>query len=163
MSTAAFAAVCGQLERAAVSYRVLEHPPVVTVEQARRLVPELVARLATTVVFSVKDGGYVLVATRAGDRVGYRELASALSVNRRRLRLAGPEEVEAALGFEVGGVGPFPVAGVDQVIIDAGVAARGRVVCGAGLRTRSVDIAVADLVTVSQAAIAEVAAARRDG
>lgn len=162
MSAPIFHTVQDLLDSAAVPYTVLKHPPVVTVAQARTLVPELLPRLATTVAFSVKDAGYVLVTTRAGDRVGYPALARAIAVNRRRLRLAGPQAVELALGFEIGGVGPFPVSGVDQVIVDTRVAAWDRLACGAGVRTRSIDIAVADLLKVSSAAIAEVAIPAED-
>lgn len=157
MSCVAHDEILACLVRARVPFATIEHPAVVTREDALTLVPELVPRLVTTIAFEVRGGAPVLVATRAGDRVRYRLLAAALGVNRRLLRLMAGSDIEAVLGFEVGGVGPFPVADGVRIVIDSAVAGAGSIVCGAGVKTRSLELSGTDLVRATGAVVAGIA------
>ena len=57
--------------------------------------------------------------------------------------------MEEELGFEVGGVGPFPVVDGMQIYFDSTLAGAGRIYCGSGLNTRTVAMQFADLLAVS--------------
>jgi len=151
MTQSAFETIIGMLEAGNVPYVLHEHPAVTTIDEARELVPELVENLVKTVAFELKGDGWVLVATPCDTRVEYKALARALGCKRTDLRLMPAAEVEAELGFEIGGVGPFPVSDRVRVVLDARLSGRSVVRCGCGLRTRSVELAREDLVRVSNA------------
>jgi len=141
------------LENQGAEYRLHEHPAVVTVEQAEDLVPYLTRHLVKTVVFRIKEGDWILAGIPAGQRVDYGRLASFLKVSRRRLRSVAAAEVAGPLGFEIGGVGPFPVCGDCQVILDRSLSDWPVITCGSGLNTCTLELAVADLIRVSDARV----------
>jgi Cys-tRNA(Pro)/Cys-tRNA(Cys) deacylase len=145
---------------AAFPHFVHVHPPVLTVEQAASVVPELVVDLVKTIAFRI-DGTprIVLAAVAARAAVDYKKLAQVIHCNRRALRLMPATEVLAELGCEVGALGPFPVTATVDVIVDQDVLAQTRLRCGAGLRTHTLEIAPADLVRASAAQVASIAKA----
>ncbi|MBR9981150.1 MAG: YbaK/EbsC family protein, partial [Desulfatitalea sp.] len=69
------------------------------------------------------------------------------------------EQVTEALGFEVGGIGPFPVHEALQVVVDTQIRGSGHVVCGSGLKTRSVEIDADHLIQLSKALVTPIAKA----
>lgn len=137
------------LERSGAAFRVHAHPSVTTIEEARRKVPHLTRNLLKTVVFRVKDANWILAAVNGNDRVHYKKLADALDVKRTQLRSIAPDQVESELGFDVGGVGPFPVRKDICVVFDSSVAQLGRVFCGSGKNTHTVEIEIADLIEIA--------------
>jgi Cys-tRNA(Pro)/Cys-tRNA(Cys) deacylase len=76
-------------------------------------------------------------------------LADALDVKRRDLRSISPEQVESELGFEIGGVGPFPVREDIRVVFDQALAPLGNVFCGSGRNTRTIEMKSADLIRLA--------------
>jgi Cys-tRNA(Pro)/Cys-tRNA(Cys) deacylase len=141
------------LEASGVAYSLHAHAPIRTVEEAEKRFQLPTANLVKTVVFRTKDGDWVLAAARGRDRIHYRALADALRVRRTDLRAVGPEEVESALGFEVGGVGPFPVRENLRVLFDQGVLTFERIVCGSGRNTVTVEIGTRDLIGLAGGAV----------
>jgi Cys-tRNA(Pro)/Cys-tRNA(Cys) deacylase len=141
------------LTAAAVPFQVAEHVPVVRVEEALVLVPELCLQLLKTLVFRLADGGWVLAAVEAPKRVHYRLLAQALGVNRTGLRAVAPDELERGTGFPLGGVGPFPIQADIRVLLDQAVLGLDWVHCGSGRNDRTLRLATADLVRVSGALV----------
>ncbi|MGI9271457.1 MAG: YbaK/EbsC family protein [Woeseiaceae bacterium] len=139
---------------------VHEHEPVVTVAEAVERVPELTETLLKTIVFRKKDGLWILAGLLHTDRVDYKKLATAVNVNRRDLRPVAAEILQAKLGFEVGGVGPFPAADNTEVVIDDAALGMSSVVCGSGRNTRSIEIGVSDLVRVTSAIVAPISKAK---
>ncbi|MGA7979835.1 MAG: YbaK/EbsC family protein [Chromatiaceae bacterium] len=137
------------LEASGVAYNLHTHPPIRTVEEAEERFQLPTTNLAKTVVFRIKEGDWVLAAVRGRDRIHYKALADALGVRRTDLRAIGPDEVETELGFEVGGVGPFPVREDLRVLFDRGALALECVVCGSGRNTVSVEIATRDLIALA--------------
>jgi Cys-tRNA(Pro)/Cys-tRNA(Cys) deacylase len=57
--------------------------------------------------------------------------------------------VESELGFEIGGVGPFPVRPDIRVVFDRSVGQTGNVFCGSGRNTRTVEMDIADLIALT--------------
>lgn len=145
------------LQSSGASYRVHEHVAVTTVDEARALVPELTDNLLKTIAFEVAGTPRrVLAAVAADSEIDYKALAQALGCNRRALRLLPAARVADELGFEVGGVGPFPVQDAIEVVIDAALDPRLIVRCGAGLRTRTLEIALGGLIQAVQPRLAPV-------
>lgn len=138
----------------AVPFRLHAHVVSRTVADAEALLPFPLDSLLKTVVFRVKGGPWVLVACRGQDRVDYRRLADACGVKRADLARPGPEEVEAALGFAIGGISPIPPDAATLAIVDTTAAATlGTVYCGAGRNDRTLEIAIADLIAVAGARV----------
>jgi Cys-tRNA(Pro) deacylase len=75
-----------------------------------------------------------------------------------RLRSAGREAVEQATGFPAGGVAPFPLPGIETVLIDTSLLAHEVVWIGAGSDRHMVALAPSDLVRLSRARPVDVAA-----
>lgn len=137
------------LAASGAAYEVLEHEVIRTAADAEAAVPGLVDSLVKTIAFEVKNGGWVLAGVPAKGRIDYKKLAALLGVNRRMLRSLSPEQVMVDLGFEVGGVGPFPVDSSMTIYFDEGLGEAGKIYCGSGRNTRTVAIAFADLLRIS--------------
>ncbi len=87
----------------------------------------------------------------------YRKLAAAAGVRRAEIVQPAPEEVEAALGYVIGGVAPFPPNAETRTLVDAGAAATMETVyCGIGRTDRTLEIAIADVIAVSGALVAPI-------
>jgi Cys-tRNA(Pro)/Cys-tRNA(Cys) deacylase len=142
-----------RLERARIPFEVHAHEPVTTVDQARERVPHLLDGLIKTVVFRTAEGLWVLAAVEAGRRVHYKRLADALGRSRTELRPVSPEEVERQLGFQVGGVGPFPSGEGVRVVLDQAVTRLERVRCGSGRNDRTLTLRTEDLIRLTTARI----------
>lgn len=68
-----------------------------------------------------------------------------------RAKIAGPEDVARVTGFEAGGVAPFPLPGVETVLIERTLLTHDVVWVGAGSRRHMAAIAPTDLVRVARA------------
>jgi Cys-tRNA(Pro)/Cys-tRNA(Cys) deacylase len=142
--------VIAMLEASGFPYTVHQHTPVTTVDEAHQEVPHLTRNLLKTVVFRIKDAHWILAAVTGNVRIHYKKLADALDVKRKDLRSISPEQVETELGFEIGGVGPFPVREDIRVVFDQTLAPLGNVFCGSGRNTRTIEIRIADLIQLSR-------------
>ena len=131
-----------------VLYELHEHVPVRTVAEVEEKLPFLLDKMLKTVAFRVKDGRFILAGLRGHDRIDYRQLAAYCGVNRRAVASMSPEAVEAELGFEVGGVGPFSLQPEVLVLLDEQLAEMGTVYCGSGRNTTTLAIDFADLLRV---------------
>ncbi len=148
--------IIGLLDEQQIPYTIHEHEVIKTVQDALERFHLPIDNLLKTVVFKIKDGAWILAAVRGADRIHYKKLADALDVKRTALRSIAPDEVRDRLGFEIGGVGPFPIQEQMIIIFDTQAAALGTIVCGSGLNTRTVEAAVADLITLAQAQTADI-------
>jgi len=88
-----------------------------TAEAAAKAVGCELGQIVKTLVFMCD--GRPLVALLPGDRRADRAKV-ARAAGGERAKVAGPDEVERATGFRAGGVAPFPLAGIDLVLIGAG-------------------------------------------
>ncbi len=149
----AFTIIQNLLEDGGRPYTLHKHLPVTTVEDARIKVPHLTVNLIKTVVFHIKDSYWILAGVNGSDRIDYKQLGKAFGVNRKLIRAVSPKEVEIELGFEIGGVGPFPVNDKVKVILDEGVMTLGTIFCGSGRNTATVEMNICDLVKVTGAEI----------
>lgn len=149
-----FETVQSLLTQSKVTFQLHHHDPVVTVEQAKAIVPHLTVNLIKTIVFKIKDGPWILAGVNGPDRIHYKYLADIFGINRKLIRAVSGPEVETGLGFEIGGVGPFPVTSNVSVILDQSLMDLPHVFCGSGRNTVTIEISPRDLATAGQASIA---------
>ena len=97
----------------------------------------------------VCDGAYVL-ALVPGDRRAD-ETAVAAAVPAEHVRIARPEEVVHATGFEPGGVAPFPQRAIAQTLIDPSLLRHGVVWVGAGSPAHMAALQPAELQRITRA------------
>lgn len=122
--------VSAVLMAAAVDARIEEFPEgTPTAKDAAAAIGCELSQIVKSLVF-VCDGAYVL-ALVPGDRRAD-EAAVAAAVSATEVRIARPEEVVRATGFEPGAVAPFPQRAVTQTVMDKDFFRYPRVWIGAG-------------------------------
>jgi Cys-tRNA(Pro) deacylase len=123
-----------------------------TASAAAKAVGSSRAEIVKTLLF-ICDGRPTLALVPGDRRADETKVAAA--VGARGARVARPDEVVAATGFEPGGVAPFPAPGVSQVLIAAELLVHDRVWVGAGSERHMAGIAPADLVRLTRAQTAD--------
>jgi Cys-tRNA(Pro)/Cys-tRNA(Cys) deacylase len=148
--------VIDMLAASGAAYTIHRHPPVTTIEEARAKVPHLTRNLLKTIAFRIKDGDWILAAVSGAGRIDYKKLAAAVGLKRTALRSIAPAEVATQLGFEIGGVGPFPVRPDVRVVFDDRLPPLGMIFCGSGSNTRTVEMQMADLLELTCGKVAPI-------
>lgn len=105
--------------------------PTPTVPDAARALGVPPEAIIKSLVF-VADERPVLVIAAGEVRVGYRLLADALGVPRKRLRMASPDEALAITGFAVGAMPPFGHRTRLATLVDSASVVRDADVYGGG-------------------------------
>ncbi|MFH1026854.1 MAG: YbaK/EbsC family protein [Pseudomonadota bacterium] len=138
------------VKQSSVPFVVHEHAPVRTMEDATQNLSFEIARIVKTVAFRTRNGGIVLAVLRGTGRVDYPRLATLVGVNRRDLVSLSPEEVRELLRVEPGSVSPLSLLGEVAVFIDDDLLAiLPTIYCGIGRSDRTLEIAAADLVRLT--------------
>ena len=101
----------------------------------------------------VCDGRPTLVLVPGDRRADETKVAQAAGT--RYARVARTDEVQAATGFEPGGVAPFPAPGVFRVLMAAELLAHERVWVGAGSERHMAGLSPFDLVRLTNARTAD--------
>jgi Cys-tRNA(Pro)/Cys-tRNA(Cys) deacylase len=149
--------ITARLAAAGVAFRIHEHAPSITVQDAETHLDFPVEQLLKTIAFRVKNRGWVLAALCGHAQVDYKRLAAALSVSRDKLMRLTAEEVQSDLGYELGGVAPFAPHAQTEVLIDAGALGWPLIYCGAGRNDRTLEIAPRLLVQATGGRVAGIA------
>jgi Cys-tRNA(Pro) deacylase len=102
------------------------------------------------------DGRAVLVLVPGDRRADPGKVAAAAGAT--GARVAGAARVEEATGYEPGGVAPFALRAVDQVLIDKRLLGSGTLWVGAGSERHMVGLPAAELVRVARAQQVDVTA-----
>jgi Cys-tRNA(Pro)/Cys-tRNA(Cys) deacylase len=147
------ARVAEVLQRSGVDARVeefLEGTP--TASAAAKAVGASRAQIVKSLVL-IADGRPTLALVPGDRRADETKVAAA--VGAKAARVARPEEVVAATGFEPGGVAPFPLPAISQVVIAEELLANDRVWVGAGSEHHMAGLAPFDLVRLTQARAAD--------
>jgi Ala-tRNA(Pro) deacylase len=137
----AFEKIIGFLDNKNVPYRILEHQPVFTSEQAAKIRGTSLKQGAKTLLFKTKEE-YVLVVVSGDKRVDSKKLKKMLGV--KDLRFATPEEVKEKMGCEIGACYPFGNLIEIRMIIDKSVGENEEISFNVGLHDRSVMVEYAD-------------------
>lgn len=132
------------LDRNGISYKVSEHEPVYTSEQAARVRGvELKTGVKALVLKSV-EGSFVIGLVAADRKIDLKKLAKI--VKTKKLRLASPQEVLEITGCEVGSVHPFGNLHELPTYLDSSILENDMVNFNAGLHTVSIEMKAKDLV-----------------
>jgi prolyl-tRNA editing enzyme YbaK/EbsC (Cys-tRNA(Pro) deacylase) len=119
-----------------------------TAEDAARAAGATLPQIVKSLVF-VCDGTPVVALVPGDRRADTGKIARAARAA--EARIARRAEVEAATGFAPGAVAPFPLPGVDDVLIDPNLLGHDVVWVGAGSTTHLAALAPSDLVRLSRA------------
>ncbi len=152
----AFHKIYSMLESSGAQFIAHSHPRVRTIEDAEKKVPHLTKNLLKTIVFKIKDSDWILAVVKGHDRVDYKQLARAFGVNRKQIRTVLPDTVERHLGFEVGGIGPFPVNDRVKVVMDRALTGIGMIFCGSGKNTVTIEMDIRDLIKLVDPLICDI-------
>ena len=129
-----------------------------TAKDAARAVGCKLGQIVKSLVFDC-DGSPLVELVPGDRRADAGKVAKAAGC--RRAKIAGPDEVRAATGFEPGAVAPFPLPRVSRVLVDRQLLVHDRVWIGAGSPSHMATLAPADLVRLAKAepmdAVAEAA------
>ena len=106
------------------------------------------AQIVKSLVF-VCDGAYVLALVPGDCRAD--EAAIAAAIGAQQVRIAGPDEVMHATGFEPGAVAPFPLPRVERLFIDPTLLSHRVVWIGAGSERHMASLSPTELVRLSRA------------
>ena len=124
-----------------------------TAVDAARAVGCKLGQIVKSLVFDC--GGKWVVALIPGDRrADSGKIARAAGAM--KAKIASPEQVEKATGFIAGAVAPFPLPGVDRILVDRGLLSHKRVWIGAGSPRHMAVISPGDLVRLSRAQAVDV-------
>jgi prolyl-tRNA editing enzyme YbaK/EbsC (Cys-tRNA(Pro) deacylase) len=141
--------VADVLRRSGSEGRIEEFPKgTPTAEAAAEAAGCGLGQIVKSLVFEA-DGRFV-VAMIPGDRRADRaKVAHALGV--KKARVASAEEVEAATGFAPGAVAPFPLPGVQRLLIDRRLVTQELLWVGAGSEHHLAAISPPDLMRLTRA------------
>jgi prolyl-tRNA editing enzyme YbaK/EbsC (Cys-tRNA(Pro) deacylase) len=149
--------VAAALREAAVESRLEEFPEgTPTAAAAARAVGCERSQIVKSLVFVCDE--LPVLALVPGDRRADADKISA-AAGARYARVARPEEVVAATGFEPGAVAPFPAPHVSRVLMDRSLLRHELVWVGAGSPSHMAGLAPQDLVRVAGAEIGDLAEA----
>jgi Cys-tRNA(Pro) deacylase len=126
--------------------------PTTTVDESARAAGVSPEQIIKSIVFLV-DGAPRLVVVNGNARIDYKRLASVWRTNRRRIRMASPQDVLRITGYEVGGVPPFGFRQDLPALIDRKVLAQDVVIGGGGDGHTLMRISSGDLVAVTRAQV----------
>lgn len=119
-----------------------------TAEDAARAVGCKLGQIVKSLVFDC-EGSSVVVLVPGDRRADAGKVARAAGC--RRAKIAGPEQVRAATGFEPGAVAPFPLPQVSRILVDRQLLVHDRVWVGAGSPSHMATLSPADLVRLAKA------------
>jgi prolyl-tRNA editing enzyme YbaK/EbsC (Cys-tRNA(Pro) deacylase) len=148
--------VARELRAAAVDATIQEFPDgTPTAESAARAIGCRLDEIVKSIVLVV-DGEFALALVPGDRRVDEARAGAALEAS--ELRVATAREVLEATGFEPGAVAPFPLPGIDKVLLERTLLQRQRVWVGAGTTTHMAGLAPSELQRLTGARTADLAA-----
>ena len=119
-----------------------------TAEDAARAVGCSLSQIVKSLVF-VCDGRTILVMVPGDRRADSAKVRAAARCE--TAKIAGPEEVQRATGFEPGAVAPFPLPAMEGVFVEQTLLAHEVVWIGAGSRRHMAALAPSDLLRLTRA------------
>jgi prolyl-tRNA editing enzyme YbaK/EbsC (Cys-tRNA(Pro) deacylase) len=141
--------VAAYLREAGVEARIEEFSDgTLTAEDAARAVGCSLGQIVKSLVFDC-DGRAIVVLVPGDRRADRKNVAAAAGCA--SARIAGPEQVREATGFEPGAVAPFPLARVERVYVERSLLGHRLVWIGAGSTRHMAAIGSADLVRLARA------------
>jgi Cys-tRNA(Pro) deacylase len=141
--------VAAVLQAAAVDARIEQFDEgAATARDAARAVGCELAQIVKSIVL-VCDNAYVLVLVPGDRRADERAVAAAVGAT--EVRVANPDEVMHATGFEAGGVAPFPQRAITRTLMHRSFLQHQVVWIGAGTELHMAALAPSELLRLSGA------------
>lgn len=138
-----------QLERASVSYELINHPRTTTAAAEARVLGLGARQVAKTVVLMTPEG-FVRAVLPASERLDLGKVRTVLDTN--DVQLATQEVLAGAYpDFELGAVPPLTGGNGDRVLVDRRLCENEWVVLEAGTHEQSLRLRTADLVDLCNA------------
>lgn len=138
------------LEESDICYRLIQHEPVFTMEQAAQVCNHLpqqgVKTLLTKLYTTKRQSEYWLVVWLGNDQIPFAEICSKLDF--KKSKLAQPQEVVDTLGIEIGALAPFGYGNEYPVIFDTRLLEQEQVFINAGLHDKTIALAPEDLLKI---------------
>jgi Cys-tRNA(Pro) deacylase len=151
--------VAREIRAAAVDASIQEFEEgAATAEAAARAVGCRLDQIVKSILFMC-DGGRAVLAMVPGDRRADETLVAA-AAGADEIRVAKAAEVLAATGYDPGGVAPFPLRAVDQVLLEQTILQHSRVWIGAGSPAHMAGIGPDELERLSGAKAADLVGPR---
>ena len=119
-----------------------------TAADAANAVGAPIDQIVKSLVFAC-DGRAIVVMVPGDQRADLKKVAVAAGCE--RVKAVGAEAVERLTGFPPGGVSPFPLPGIDTVLIEQELLAHEAVWIGAGSSRHMAELAPADLARLARA------------
>jgi prolyl-tRNA editing enzyme YbaK/EbsC (Cys-tRNA(Pro) deacylase) len=143
------------LKSKGVVYNVIEHDPVLTMEDVERVLGVALNQTAKTLVIKNK-AGFVLVVVPGHCRVDKKKLAGVLGTSRKHLDMVPKEEVEQITQLPIGAIPPFGLG--FKVVMDESLLSLNKVYCGFASLTESLEIDPKDIHDIAEAQIGDIIA-----
>jgi prolyl-tRNA editing enzyme YbaK/EbsC (Cys-tRNA(Pro) deacylase) len=141
--------VARALREGRVEARIEEfHEGTPTAADAAAATGASIDQIVKSLVFSC-DGRAIVVMVPGDRRADTAKIAVAAGCE--RVKSVGADAVEELTGFSAGGVAPFPLPGIQTVLIDGSLMAHDVVWIGAGSSRHMAALAPADLVPLARA------------
>jgi Cys-tRNA(Pro)/Cys-tRNA(Cys) deacylase len=145
------------LAAAGVPHRVVRTERAHSADQSASLQGIALGELLRTIVVRRGDDDYLFLLVPAGRRFDWPKLRAQLGVS--RLSLPDADEARLVTGYERGAITPFGSSRPWPVIVDASVVGLDRVAIGGGMHGVNVHLAPTDLITATNATVADVTVA----
>ena len=139
------------LDRNGISYKISEHEPVYTSEQAARVRGVKLETGVKALVLKSVEGSFMIGLVAADRKVDLKKFAKI--VKTKKLHLASPQEVLNMTGCEVGSVHPFGNLHELPTYMDKSVLENDVVNFNAGLHTITIEMKSRDLVKAIEPSI----------
>lgn len=161
-----YARVVALLHQYGLQDDLIEHEPVHTMDDVKRVLSANPEQLIKSVLLAVHNADtqatrnptvdLYLAAVPAPKKLDRAKLAKLLGVPYNKLRLATQEEVEDLTGFKIGSIPPFGLPRQAVVILDSSFLRFQHVWCGTGRATESLKISIDAVRRLSSATVAEI-------
>ncbi len=149
-----FSLIIDRLKSLGITFEVIEHSPVVTIDDVICVLDIPTDAMAKTMLFKVNQIGLVAVILPGLNKVDYSKLATALGVKRKAVNLMTKGQADE-LGVQVGAISPL--SGLYQrVLLDPKLFNQEMVYCGSGDLSKTIKIAPATIVNVTSATVVDV-------
>jgi Cys-tRNA(Pro) deacylase len=119
-----------------------------TAEDAARAVGCKLGQIVKSLVFDC-EGSPIVVLVPGDRRADADKVARAAGC--RKAKIAGPDQVREATGYEPGAVAPFPLPKVQRILVDRQLLVHDRVWIGAGSPSHMATLSPSDLVRLAKA------------
>ncbi len=143
-----------RLKDSGYSPRVMEHDPVITMDDVVQTLDIPRDAMAKTVILDQKNIGLIAAILPGMNRVDFSKVAAILGVSRKTVKFAGPE-ITREIGLNPGDASPFHDF-FQRHIVDNALLARQLIYCGSGDPRKTIAIGSKEMVNAIGATIADI-------